>query len=131
MLYYILDDTVFETAHPGETFRPDVSNQLNIQRSFYSDFIKRHGLKSQTALFSDGMIDSIFIAALSNNDNGMLDLSALGDKLNKLLLLMPNDPPDCSTKYAIFCDGVFHTMSACSTSLWYIQMHMNRLCLNI
>ena len=64
-------------------------------------------MKAQNVFFSDGMIGSIFIAALHTIDNIMLNLSALGNKLNELLPFMPNSPADCPTKYALFCDGIF------------------------
>ena len=96
-----------QKAKPGEPFRSGARSQLNIQRSFYNGCIKRHELNTQTVFFADGMIGSIFIDALRNHDNGMFYLSALGDKLNELLPFMPNAPANCSTKYALLCDGIF------------------------
>ena len=50
-----------------------------------SGYFRGHGLKSQVVLFPNGMIGSVFVAALRHNDNGMVNLSGLSQYLHSLL----------------------------------------------
>jgi hypothetical protein len=56
-----------------------------IQRAFYSGYYKAHGLKYQTLLLPNGLWGSAFGASISHNDNGILNMSGLGQHLEEIL----------------------------------------------
>ena len=101
-----LDDTAIPTCRPGLSACADGRTTEDIQRSFYSGFTKCHGLKSQTVLFPDGMVGSVYVCSIRHNDNGVFNLSGLGDYLNYVFPTMPN-VRGVSVKYALYCDGIF------------------------
>ena len=65
-----------------------------------------HGLKAQMVLFPDGMVGSVYIASIRHNDNGVFNLSGLGDYLNSIFPVVPN-ADGLHVKYALYCDGVY------------------------
>jgi len=91
------------TSRPGNsvTRRHDFEN--DIQRAFYSGYLRRHGLKAQVVLLPIGIIGSVFITELRQNDSGVLNMSGLNDYLVGLLSnnlvgrLFP----------CLYCDGIF------------------------
>jgi hypothetical protein len=60
----------------------DPMHQLTFQCSRY---FRGHGLRAQVLLLLSGMIGSIFICSLHQNDNGAQNLSGLNDYLVQLL----------------------------------------------
>jgi hypothetical protein len=53
--------------------------------SFFSGYIKAHGLKYQTTLFPNGMVAGVFGTSSNNNDVGVLNLSRLTQHLERVL----------------------------------------------
>ena len=51
---------------------------------YFSWYFRRHGLKAQVLLLSNGMIGSIFICSLWHNDNGAQNLSGLSEYLHQI-----------------------------------------------
>ena len=69
-----------------------------------SGYFRGHGLKTQVLLFPNGMVGSVFVAALRHNDNGMVNLSGLSQYLHSLLLpyALPSNLLPCA-----YGDGIF------------------------
>ena len=70
----------------------------------FSGYFKGHGLKVQMVFFPNGMIESVFITSMRNQENNTVNLSNLHTELLRLLLprrlingLFP----------AIYADGIF------------------------
>lgn len=100
-IFGFLDDTAFYTARPG---RPDDPNAPDYQRSLYSGYFRRHGLKCQVVFLPNGLIGAVFIAELRQNDNGVQNMSGLNNYLVDLLqghVLAGGRLP------ALYCDGIF------------------------
>ena len=115
-----IDDTSIVTCRPGESMQESGEITEDIQRAFYSGFIRRHGLKAQTIFLPDGMVGSVWIASLRNNDNGMFNMSNMGDYLLEVLPTMPNCGPDRNVHYALYCDMIFqnhHCLFNCPKKL--------------
>ena len=94
-----------EAIADPETIGDDDGEPDDIQRAFYSGFKKQHGLCVQTVMFPDGMVGSVFVASIRNNDNGMFNISGLGNELLHLFpLVLESDPP---VRYALYGDGIF------------------------
>ncbi len=75
----------------------------NIQRAFYSGYLRHHGLKAQVVYLPIGIVGSIFITELCHNDNGILNMSGLNDYVCWLLSgHFIHDPLHC-----LYCNGVF------------------------
>ena len=56
----------------------------DIQRSFYSDYFARYGIKLQEVSLPNGMIVSIFLESWRISDSGFLNLSGLDTYLSSL-----------------------------------------------
>lgn len=102
-----LDDTLLSTCRPGDSHRRTTGTVADIQRSFYTGWVKKHGLKAQTVLFPDGMFGHVFIASMRNNDNGVLNMSRLADYMSENFPDMEHNPPNLHQKHALYCDAVF------------------------
>jgi hypothetical protein len=97
-IFGFLDDFALPTARPSSgAFRHD------IQRAFYSGYFKKHGLKAQVVWLPIGVIGSVFITSIRQNDNGVQNISGLNDYLVELLHgnLVGGLYP------ALFTDGIF------------------------
>ena len=51
--------------------------ESDIQRAFYSGYLHRHGLKAQVVYLPIGIIGSVFITEIWQNDSGVLNMSGL------------------------------------------------------
>jgi hypothetical protein len=95
-----LDDFAIPTA------RPDGTDE-NTQRAFYSGYLRSHGLKAQVAYLPIGIIGSVFITELPQNDSGVQNMSGLNNYLVELLSghlvgrLFP----------CLYCDGIFRLLA--------------------
>jgi hypothetical protein len=102
-IFGFLDDFAMPTARPGGSATRTHGFVENIQRAFYSGYLRRHGLKAQVIYLPIGIVGSIFITELRQNDNGVLNMSNLNDYLCWLLSghfirgLLP----------CLYCDGIF------------------------
>lgn len=100
-LFGFLDDFAIPTARPSQHGR------LDTQRAFYSGYLRRHGLKAQVVYLPIGIIGSVFITELRQNDNGVQNISGLNNYLVRLLqgFLVGGLFP------ALFCDGIFAVLA--------------------
>ena len=99
-----LDDTLLPTCRPSSN-----GYLINVQRSFFSGWVRKHGLKAQTVFFPDGMVGHVFVASMRNNNNGGFNLSGMGDYLSHVFREMPNCDPNHRLRYALYCDGIFQS----------------------
>ena len=76
----------------------------------HSRYFRAHGLKAQVLLLPNGMIGSIYVCSLRQNDNGVQNLSGLNDYL--LSLLSPLHTRNGNDIYpAVYGDGIFATLA--------------------
>jgi hypothetical protein len=66
-----LDDFALPTARPGNSVSRRVGLDHEIQRAVYFGYLKRHVLKVQIVYLPIGLIGSVFITELRQNDNGV------------------------------------------------------------
>ena len=86
-IFGFIDCTDVQMCRPT----PDESSPFSaeeLQRSFYSNYFKAHGVKFQVVVFPDGMIGSIFGCSIRHNDNGVLNMSGLCTYLMNILTPM-------------------------------------------
>ena len=88
-IFGFIDCTDVRTCRPGSgPVGPDGERRENsgdIQRAFYSSYMKSHGLKYQCVTLPNGMFGSVFGTALSHNDRGVLNMSHLQEYLLDLI----------------------------------------------
>jgi hypothetical protein len=101
-----LDDYGISTARVGDEPRRRLGFAHDLQRAFYSGYFRHHGLKAQVVFLPNGMIGSVFIAALAHNDQGMQNMSGLNDYL-ETLLNGQQLPPSFVFLPALYADGIF------------------------
>ena len=102
-----IDDTSIYTCKPGVSLRERGETDQDFQKAIYSGFMKRHGLKAQTIYHPDGMVASVFVDSLRQNDNGMFNLSNLSEYLLDTYPEMPNPINDAALRYALYGDMIF------------------------
>ena len=73
------------SARPGISARRSENFAHDIQRAFYSGYLRRHGLKAQIIYLPIGIIGSVFITELRQNDNGVQNLSGLNNYILELV----------------------------------------------
>lgn len=106
-IFGLLDDTSIPTGRPGDSARRRrpvwVDDDPDAQRSFYSGYFRQHGLKCQLVYLPNGLIGSVFITELRQNDNGVQNISGLNNYLLRLLhgIYLGGLIP------ALYCDGIF------------------------
>jgi hypothetical protein len=102
-----LDDFAIPTARPGISTRRVHDFQHDVQRAFYSGYLRRHGLNAQVVFLPIGIIGSVFITELRQNDNGVLNMSGLNEYLLELLhgIFVDGLFP------ALYCDGIFAVLA--------------------
>jgi hypothetical protein len=102
-VFGFLDDFALPTACPGNSATWRHGFFENIQWAFYSGYLRHHGLKAQVVYLSIGLVGSVLITELRQNDNGVLNMNGLNDYLCWLLSgysihrLLP----------CLYCDGIF------------------------
>ena len=57
----------------------------DVQRAFYSGYLCCHGLKAQVVHLTIGIIGSVFITKLRQNDNGVQNMSGLDNYIMRLI----------------------------------------------
>lgn len=99
-IFALLDDSSIPTARPSD---PDYYPGVDFQHSFYSGYFREHGLKCQLVYLPNGLIGSVFITELRQNDQGTQNMSGLNNHLLRLLQgqFIGGLPP------ALYCDGIF------------------------
>jgi hypothetical protein len=102
-VFGFLDDFALPTACPGNSATWREGFYENFQMALYSGYFHKHGLKVQVVYLSIGLIGSIFITKIRQNDNCILNMSGLNDNLCQLLsgyLIRRLFP-------CLYCDGIF------------------------
>ncbi len=84
-IFGFLDDFAMPTARPGSSATRRHGYESDIQCAFYSGYLGCHGLKAQVVYLPIGVIGSVFITELWQNDSGLLNMSGLNDYLLGLL----------------------------------------------
>ena len=101
-IFGFMDDFAIPAARPSDIFRR-LGILIDTQRAFYSGYLRAHGLKAQIVYLPIGIIGSVFITEIRQNDNGVQNISGLNNYLVDLLAgcllgaLLP----------ALYCDGIF------------------------
>ena len=85
LFFGFLDNFALPTARPGNLATQREGFYENIHRAFYLVYFRKHGLKVQVVYLPIGLIGSIFITEICQNDNGVLNMSGLNDYLCWLL----------------------------------------------
>ena len=83
-IFAFLDDFGMPTARPGDSVRRRRGFIDNIQRAFFSGYFHKHGLKAQVVFLPIGLIGSVYIAELRQNDTGVLNMSGLDSYLVRI-----------------------------------------------
>ncbi len=79
-VWALFDCTGMRTTVTGSGPQPDGSHRTNafeLQHEFYFRYCWAHGLTYLTILLPNGITAAVFGARLSNNDNGLVNLSGL------------------------------------------------------
>lgn len=105
-VFGFMDDMAIETARPGDSRSRDMDFVHDIQRSFYSGYLRAHGLKAQVVYLHIGIIGSVFITELRQYDNGVQNMSGLNDYLISLFngILIDGLLP------TLYVDGIFRVL---------------------
>ena len=102
-IFGFLDDFAMPTSRPGNSATRRYDFESDIQRAFYSGYLRRHGLKAQVVYLPIGIIGSVFITELRQNDSGVLNMSGLNEYLVDLL----SDNLVGQLLPCLYCDGIF------------------------
>ena len=78
-MFGFLDDFALPTARPGNSATRRYGFFENIQRAFYSGYLRCRGLKAQVVYLPIGLVGSVSITELCQNDNGVLNMSGLNN----------------------------------------------------
>ena len=77
------------TTRVGSGPMPDGSRRqlaFEMQREFYSRYFRAHGIKYLTVHLPNGLTGAVFGSRLSDNDNGVLNMSGLSDYLVQIYI---------------------------------------------
>lgn len=98
-----LDDFALRTPRPGVSLRRQYRFRDDIQRAFYSGYLRGHGLKAQVVWLPIGIIGSVYITEIRQNDNGVQNMSGLNNYLARIFsgILIGGLFP------CLYCDGIF------------------------
>ncbi len=110
-IFGFLDDTALSTARPGVSRRRRGDFVTDVQRSFYSGYFSRHGLKCQVVYLPNGLIGSVFITEIRQNDNGVQNMSGLNNYLLRLLQGTGLGTFVGGLLPALYCDGIFGVLA--------------------
>lgn len=104
-----MDDFGIPTARPGNQTQRHNNFQHDIQRAFYSGYLRRHGLKAQVVYLPIGIIGSVFITELRQNDNGVQNISGLNNYLMDLLhgIFVGHSGDNDDLHPALYCNDIF------------------------
>jgi hypothetical protein len=106
-VFGFLDDFAMPTAGPGSSANRRNMYETDVQQAFYSGYLRSHGLKAQVVYLPIGIVGSVFISEIRQNDNGALNMSGLSGYQDDLLtgnLIVRLFP-------CLYCDGVFPILS--------------------
>ncbi len=77
--FVFLDDFAITTARPGRSATRTKNYVHNIQRAFYSDYLRQHGLMAKVVFLPIGILEAVFIYDLQQNDDGIQNINSLND----------------------------------------------------
>ena len=105
-IFGFIDDFAMPTARPGGWATRVYDFLVDIQRAFYSGYFGCHGYKLQIVFLPIGLIGSVFITEIRQNDNGVQNMSGLNDYLVRLLQgrLVGGRFP------CVYADGIFRAL---------------------
>lgn len=109
-----LDDMGVPTANVGNSPRRRHGFFDDLQRAFYSGYLRMHGLKAQVVFLPIGIIAAVFITEIRQNDNGVQNISGLNNYLVRLLSgwQLPGWLGYGGMLYpALYCDGIFAVLA--------------------
>ena len=76
-----IDGMQNETCRPGGGPIDNDDNRRadenRIQRAFFTSYGKKHGMKTLAVYLPNGMIGSVYVCSISNNDKGAINLSGI------------------------------------------------------
>ena len=84
-IFSFLDDYAMAAARVADSVRRREDFCTDIQRAFYSGYLRAHGLKAQVVYLPIGIIGSVFITEIRQNDNGVQNMSGINNYLVILL----------------------------------------------
>jgi hypothetical protein len=108
-LFGFLDDTCTYMNRPGagpadaREHAPRRIGAHDIQRAFFTGYLRKHGLKFQHLLLPNGMYGSVWGSSIAHNDTGILNISGLVDYLQDILSWIPGT----RIYPALYADGIF------------------------
>jgi hypothetical protein len=80
-VFCFLGDFAIPTACPGNSPTWRLGFDENIQRAFYLVYLQKHRLKAQVLYLPIGVVGSIFVTEIQQNDNVVLNMSNLNEYL--------------------------------------------------
>ena len=104
-----MDDSMLPTCRPGDSIWRRENAGIDIQKCFFNGWKNKHGLKAQTIMLPDGMWGNIYIMSMRNNDNGLFNMSGIGDYLAEIFPIMDGCEPNRPIRYAIYSDGILQS----------------------
>jgi hypothetical protein len=102
-----LDAMANPTARMGDNASRREGFAHDIQRPFYSGYMKEHGFKTLLVWLPIGVIGTVYVAEIRQNDNGLQNMSGLNNYLMRLLsgILISGLLP------CLYCDGIFAVLA--------------------
>lgn len=94
-IFGFVDDHNVPTQRPGAGPRGDVDRAPRrwgaywLQRSFWSGYFRKHGLKFMSVLLPNGMFTCIYTASHMENDVGVLNMSGLATYMMEIFQFLP------------------------------------------
>ena len=87
--FAFIDCMQHSTCQPGSGPRNEederLQNAYDIQRAFFTTYGKKWGMKTQAIYLPNGMIASVFFTSISQNDNGLVNISGVENELERVL----------------------------------------------
>ncbi len=84
-VFGFVDDFAMPTTCPGSSANRRNMYESDVQWAFYSEYLRSHGLKAQVVYLPIGIVGSVLITEIRQNDNGTHNMSGLSDYLVDLL----------------------------------------------
>ena len=81
-----------------------VEDRFAIQRSFFTQYGKMWGMKTQALHLPNGMVGNVYFTSVSQNDLGVVNMSGIQEELERILhhYQLPNN-----TLPALYCDEIY------------------------
>ena len=108
---FLIDDTNLKCCRPGSgpfgsyESAPRRVGAHHLQKAFYSGYFREHGIKYQNLLLPNGLYGSVWGAASSYNDMGILNMSGLIEYLYQILIPTSSGGLPCGLGDGIFAQS--------------------------